>query len=115
MGINKQEQAYYQANARRVITTWGARGGVLTDYASRNWAGLMKSYYRHRWEMFITGVTDAVKANKQFDEKAFEQQCFDFEWEWTNRQDTFADKPTGDALQISKQLYGQYAADISTK
>ncbi|RVU03049.1 alpha-N-acetylglucosaminidase [Mucilaginibacter limnophilus] len=112
MGINPEERNYYEANARRILTTWGARGGVLTDYASRNWAGLMKSYYHRRWEMFINDVTEAVKSGKAYEDKAFEQKSFDFEWEWTTRHDKFVNKPVGDALQISKYLYQKYATAI---
>ena len=41
------EAAYYDENARRLITTWG--WPELSDYASRVWSGLIRDYYAPRW------------------------------------------------------------------
>ncbi len=46
-------------NARTLITTWGERnnseGGGLRDYSYRQWNGMLKDYYRPRWEKFFAG------------------------------------------------------------
>jgi alpha-N-acetylglucosaminidase len=41
------EAAFYDENARRLITTWG--WPELSDYASRVWSGLIRDYYAARW------------------------------------------------------------------
>ncbi len=41
------EAAYYDENARRLITTWG--WPELSDYACRAWSGLLRDYYAARW------------------------------------------------------------------
>jgi alpha-N-acetylglucosaminidase len=41
------EAAFYDENARRLITTWG--WPELTDYACRVWSGLTRDYYAARW------------------------------------------------------------------
>ncbi len=43
--------AYYDENARRLITTWG--WPELSDYASRVWSGLTRDYYAARWSAFL--------------------------------------------------------------
>jgi alpha-N-acetylglucosaminidase len=45
------EAAYYDENARRLITTWG--WPELSDYASRVWSGLTRDYYAARWKTWF--------------------------------------------------------------
>jgi len=45
------EAAYYDENARRLITTWG--WPELSDYASRVWSGLTRDYYAARWRAWF--------------------------------------------------------------
>ncbi len=54
------EAAYYDENARRLITTWG--WPELSDYASRVWSGLIRDYYAARWEAWFA----ARHANRPF-------------------------------------------------
>ena len=46
-GRSEDQAAYYDENARRLITTWG--WPELSDYASRAWSGLTRNYYAARW------------------------------------------------------------------
>jgi alpha-N-acetylglucosaminidase len=45
------QAAYYDENARRLITTWG--WPELSDYASRVWSGLTRDYYAARWSAWL--------------------------------------------------------------
>ena len=47
----EDEAAYYDENARRLITTWG--WPELSDYASRVWSGLIRDYYAARWSAWF--------------------------------------------------------------
>ena len=46
------EAAFYDENARRLITTWG--WPELSDYASRAWSGLTRDYYAARWKAYLS-------------------------------------------------------------
>ena len=53
---------------RRMITTWtlGANGtSVLSEYAHRSYAGLMKHYYAERWQAFFD-IADGVKTQAEY-------------------------------------------------
>ena len=78
MGATIAEKNYYEADAKRIITTWGEKGGGLNEYANRSWAGLMKTYYAERWKLFIKDVITAAKNNQVFDEKLFLKEVTDF-------------------------------------
>ncbi|RMX88361.1 hypothetical protein D0869_01680 [Hortaea werneckii] len=46
---------FYEYNARNQITLWGPRGEI-SDYGSKQWGGLIGSYYLPRWQMFVDYV-----------------------------------------------------------
>ncbi|GGH17116.1 alpha-N-acetylglucosaminidase [Silvibacterium dinghuense] len=48
---NNAEAAFYDENARRLITTWG--WPELSDYAARAWSGLARDYYAARWKAWF--------------------------------------------------------------
>jgi alpha-N-acetylglucosaminidase len=50
-GTNLQQKNYYEANAKRLITTWGA---TQSDYAARMWSGLIKDYYIPRMQIQLS-------------------------------------------------------------
>ena len=103
LGGSASEKGLYEKNARMLLTTWGdhdqcERGG-LHDYANREWAGLLSSYYYPRWKAFFA-------ANGQA-QRWFE----DFEWPFVNGTPafgSFSDKPAGDEITIAKELYNKY-------
>ena len=53
-GSAPDEAAYYDANARRLITFWGWPS--LGDYAARVWSGLIRDYYVGRWRAWFHGL-----------------------------------------------------------
>ena len=38
----------------------------LSDYANRDWDGLVETFYKPRWEMFFNAVLDAFDAGEPF-------------------------------------------------
>ncbi|KAG0211136.1 hypothetical protein BGX28_008446 [Mortierella sp. GBA30] len=61
-------QHFLESNARDIVTWWGPEGtasvGSLQDYASKQWGGLLTSYYLPRWTLFITQLEQAAAARK---------------------------------------------------
>ena len=56
-GKDREEADYLEMNARNLLTRWGPNAEI-TEYASREWNGLMLNYYKPRWEMFFSGATE---------------------------------------------------------
>jgi len=50
-GTTPAEKDAYEANAKRLITTWG---GFQEDYAARFWSGLIKDYYIPRLKLYFS-------------------------------------------------------------
>ena len=56
-GADQQQKDLYEANAKRLITTWG---GWQEDYAARFWAGLVGDYYIPRIQKFFSEETSEL-------------------------------------------------------
>ena len=112
-GVNANEKEYYERNAREIITTWHLAGGGLTDYSSRQWNGLIRSYYLPRWIEFIKRLDDSMTQNKPFDSTAFTLWCAGFEKNWVNASsDHFQNTENGDEIPYSSRLFLKYKNEI---
>jgi len=58
---------YYEANAKRIITTWG---GTIDDYACRIWSGLIRDYYIPRYRLRF----EQRRSGNPIDIKAWEEK-----------------------------------------
>lgn len=112
LGTTDEEKAYYEQNARMILTIWG--GPILNDYANRMWAGLMSDYYSQRWNLFFDAVIKAVKERETFDSKAFGEDLSVWENAWNKQATKFPSQPVGNTLeqaQIIKQKWGDKIAN----
>ena len=82
-GDTPEQKAYYEKNARTLVTIWGSKS--LNDYANRDWAGLMGTYYKVRWEMFFDEAAKAMDEGRTFDEQACREKIWQFSLDWTDR------------------------------
>lgn len=66
-GDTDEEKAYYEMNAKTIITEWGD-SPTLCDYAARDYDGLVTGFYRPRWEMFFDALIKAFDEGRTIDE-----------------------------------------------
>ena len=94
--------------ARRIVTT---RGQItsLQDYASRQWSGLLGSFYARRWKLFTDGYLEAFREGKPFDDKAFMQQISGFENAWVADDAPVVLPRREDPCALSRRLIEKYA------
>ena len=64
-GKTEAEKDYFEMNARTIITMWGDTY-ELSDYANRDWDGLVETFYKVRWKMFFDAVLAAYDAGEPF-------------------------------------------------
>lgn len=113
LGRNESESAYYRKNARNILTTWGDKGRSLNDYANRSWSGLIDSYYRPRWEMFIADVCRSVEEGKNFNENEFYNKVINMEQAWVDKEyvpSSSSPKPNG--VDTANRLMKKYKDHI---
>ncbi|TKG94400.1 alpha-N-acetylglucosaminidase [Puteibacter caeruleilacunae] len=111
-GKDETEADYYEKNARTIVTTWGGKAQSLNDYANRTWSGLVKGYYKVRWEMFIDDAIKALEVHKAFDENAFFEKVTSFEVEWINGKEKYNSAPSGNSISIASKLVDKYKTEI---
>ena len=99
-------------NARNQITMWGPNQNI-EDYAAKQWSGTFSDYYMHRWELFLEGIIDSVKAGEVFNKRAYEEKRFQFESAWSSQTNVFPDLPHGDSIMIAMNLLKKYLPDMS--
>ena len=108
-GATPEESDYFESNARNLLTTWGDRGNLLTDYADRSWAGLVKTYYKPRWEMFFAAVKAATTAGQKLEGERYDllleaMKDFEYKW-WSERTCTFSATPQGNPIELVKKVF----------
>jgi alpha-N-acetylglucosaminidase len=110
-GSTEAERARCEWNARRVLTMWGA-GASLDDYARKEWSGLLNGYYLQRWDWFLREFGDALRSNKPFDEKGFQDRLRPWMTAWSDEHETYETQPQGDSVQVAKRLWAQYRQQL---
>jgi alpha-N-acetylglucosaminidase len=126
-GTSEAERKLYEWNARVQITTWGNRycadTGKLRDYAHKEWQGLLKDFYKVRWQTFFRLLEAELEAgskpdlellgtgknsNKTADElmqMARPQEVsidyYAIEEPWTLQQGGYSSKAEGDAVDVA--------------
>lgn len=89
-GTTLFEKDLYEANAKRLITTWG---GFQEDYAARFWSGLIKDYYIPRLKVY-------------FSDQRKNLDCWEEAWigtPWYNTTEPFMD-PLDTAVKLVDQV-----------
>ena len=109
-GQTEEQKDYYEKNARTLLTVWGD-SPALTDYASRSWTGLISTYYKARWQMFIEDAMQAVKEGRLFDQKKFDERIHEFERSWTEPSYVVEFSEGGDAVGTAKEIYAKYNSE----
>ena len=93
----------------RQITLWGP-SEQINDYASKQWAGLISSYYVPRWRIFVDYLSATAKG--VFNETALKAKLETFEVGWqvgrwgANEGEEWS--ATGDLLSILGDVYARW-------
>lgn len=115
-GATPEESAYMDKCARIILTTWVENPNTnLTDYANREWNGLLGQYYGARWRMFHAAAEAALAAGKAGpDMVALNKKRTEFEVAWINSgKNTMLTRPVGDTVAVSKKLLAKYGPEIT--
>jgi alpha-N-acetylglucosaminidase len=110
-GATPTEADYYEHSARQILTTWGGPGAPLTDYARREFNGLLVTYYLRRWQEFIHRLDDSLTNDKPFDSTTYLKWCIDFEGKWVDTTgEKYAIYPSGDPVATARAMLQKYRA-----
>jgi len=102
------EQDLFEFNARNQLTLWGP-SGQINDYASKQWSGLVSSYYFARWNLFTEFLIHAKANNEPFDETGYQAALLRFEQSWNGETGGgFPADPLGNTVEAVHQIAQTY-------
>eukprot|EP01084_Bolivina_argentea_P102130 183017_1 len=106
---NQSDQDWWVFNAKNQVTLWGPTGQI-SDYASKNWGGLISTYHKPQWMLFINNVKkQSMNNNYTWDQKQFATDNMNqIQLPWQTNNDNIPDKPVGDTVQIACELYKKW-------
>ena len=98
-GSSQKEKNYYEADAKRLLTTWGGKinNYEIDDYAARSWSGLIRDYYMPR----IRQYADGKKQNNGFDIEKWQE-------EWINKKGVSRIMLFPNPLKAANELFNKY-------
>jgi len=111
-GVTPDEKNLCEWNARALLTDWTVPE-CWTDYANRQWNGLLGDFYYTRWKMWLDALNEAVDQDGQFNQGPVRKKIQDWEYAWTRETKTYPSQPSGDTVAIAKRLLAKYAADAT--
>ena len=127
IGQTKAEKDLYEQNARSLITIWGPYDdqAIQYDYAARQWNGMIRTFYKVRWQKFIDMLSLELKkpAAARYKETnifnrfkrpsntatPFYNQLAHFEVDWTKSHDSsLLTEPSGHEIQLVDRFYAKW-------
>ncbi|HNX53403.1 MAG TPA: alpha-N-acetylglucosaminidase [Pontiellaceae bacterium] len=108
-GGTEDEKTYLDRNARLLLTTWLPNPNTaLSDYASREWSGLLGEYYYTRWSLFVKALTNDLEGTEKFSMDKYAKDRAAFEVKWINGRSPLRSAPAGDTVAVSAALLAKY-------
>lgn len=120
----EQERRDFQRCGKMLLTLWGDVGRMPTlyDYAWREWAGLVGSYYMPRWQQFYDALLTSMEQGQPWDDgkkvffnrtavttTAFGKQLYQWEQDWVNTYQPVENAPTDtDVIPCVIELMNKY-------
>jgi alpha-N-acetylglucosaminidase len=112
-GQTQEEQDRCERCARELLTNWTDRDNTLADYANRQWAGLVGTFYFARWQTWLAALQSSLATGAAIDVTAIRTQIANGELAWAKQHDTYPVQPYGETLAVSRRLCEKYSADAS--
>jgi alpha-N-acetylglucosaminidase len=104
---NASAAQLYSYDARNQLTLWGP-DGEISDYASKQWAGLVGGYYLPRWQKFVDAY---VKGNVS--QATLAKEILEFEESWQNNPQTVARGGTQTLKEVLKQIEREWSHTLN--
>ncbi|EQC35676.1 hypothetical protein SDRG_06958 [Saprolegnia diclina VS20] len=101
---------YFRYQAQNQVTRWG-EGDTLSDYAAKQWSGLIGTYYIPRWTLWLDGAIAAFATKMPMDEAAVHAAIAAFEVQWQTAPIDVPTLPSHDPTLMAAELYAEYCAE----
>jgi alpha-N-acetylglucosaminidase len=97
----------FEFNARNQITTWGPRENI-EDYANKMWSGLLRDFYKARWQTFVVDLIDSLTQGTPFNQTAYNEDILILETVWYSGHGNYPEHPQGNTLTTVLAIHQKY-------
>ena len=104
LGSSESEKDLFEKNARALLTTWSWYNSDLRDYAHREFAGMLKDYYKPRWIAFLNNLREKMNGNNPP-----EADYYSIEKKWVDMKNRYSFKPEGNTKDEVKNVFTKYS------
>ncbi|KAH7912680.1 glycoside hydrolase family 89 protein [Hygrophoropsis aurantiaca] len=99
---------YLEYNARNQITLWGPQGQI-SDYASKQWGGLVGTYYTSRWEAFIDYLVQSKQSGTAYNATFVAEKMLEIGLQWDSETWSGSWGVSGDSYGIAEKLLEKWS------
>ncbi|WP_415909207.1 alpha-N-acetylglucosaminidase C-terminal domain-containing protein [Oleiharenicola sp. Vm1] len=116
------EADLYERNARQLVTVWGGtpETTMLFEYSSRQWSGLIESFYLVRWKKYFAwlerqpaGYGDRALPRRDGRVVAaandFYGELARWEFAWGEAHEPHAAAPRGDSVAVARAMFDKWS------
>ena len=126
-GKTAAEKDLYEKNARWLVTVWGPYDpqAMLFDYSNRQWAGLFRTFYYKRWEMYFDFLRQELAkapANRYVETPGihhrfgrpsneandFYKMISRWEYAWCEGKESYPATAIGDTYSVAQRLFEKW-------
>eukprot|EP00879_Flechtneria_rotunda_P012049 GHRR01012584.1.p1 GENE.GHRR01012584.1~~GHRR01012584.1.p1 ORF type:complete len:506 (+),score=227.61 GHRR01012584.1:2258-3775(+) len=135
----EQLAQFYEWNLRTQLTIWGTSSAAgdseVSDYANKEWSGLVGTFYLPRWRAWLQRLETDLLLGRPYDAAAWRLEVLQMTYQWINTGSTVStssddgdwgmdareefeqllerypvlpQQPVGDAVQLSTVMYEHY-------
>ncbi|XP_055535382.1 alpha-N-acetylglucosaminidase [Wyeomyia smithii] len=105
LGQTSLERQKYEINARNQITLWGPQGQII-DYANKQWAGMVRDFFRPRWSLFLGELQSALETNGTINDTKTRDKIFRLiELPFSTDNKIYPTESQGNALEVARELF----------
>ena len=105
---NESYAAYLEYNARNQITLWGP-AGENNDYASKQWAGLVGTYYVKRWQTFVSYLVGLKESGEAYNATLVADTMFSIGETWSKQTLSGTTGTKGETFDVVDTLLKRWA------
>lgn len=108
-GHNEAERALLERSARQLNTFWTPKRTDLTDYAYRQWGGLMRDYYLPRWKSFLQSASVTLANGGPAPE--YSDTATWVRWIHSETPQ-YSNKPVGNSSEIATEILAKHQKEL---
>lgn len=98
-------------NLRRQVSTWSDFASGLREYSNREWNGMLRDYYKPRWEEFFQALADGSGTAK-FNNNYWFNKAGD--WIKNKAGIIYTATPEGDTKQLAAEKFAKYFFPVTS-